>query len=203
MRSKARFIIAISLAVVLGGWLAWTSIGGSLETYAGPGELRRGTRPTGSTGWSRRRAQGRRRPRPERRGRSPSRCSDKDDPTDAYRCSTAARAGPVQGRPRGRRDRHAGERDLRRPQRLADHAVPVEVHRRATITSPRKPVSRMSLLGRAALLLALPPRLRTRWWSRSDRAAPAAALGGQAPSAGSTRCSRSPPSRSATMWARC
>jgi cytochrome c-type biogenesis protein CcmE len=39
MRSRLRFIIAISLAVVLGGWLAWTSIGGSLETYAGPGEL--------------------------------------------------------------------------------------------------------------------------------------------------------------------
>jgi cytochrome c-type biogenesis protein CcmE len=39
MRSRLRFIIAISLAVVLGGWLAWTSIGGSMETYAGPGEL--------------------------------------------------------------------------------------------------------------------------------------------------------------------
>ncbi len=34
-----RFIVAIGLAVVLGAWLAWTSIGGSLETYAGPGEL--------------------------------------------------------------------------------------------------------------------------------------------------------------------
>ena len=34
-----RFIVAISLAVGLGAWLAWTSIGGSLETYAGPGEL--------------------------------------------------------------------------------------------------------------------------------------------------------------------
>ena len=39
MRSRLRFIIAISLAVVLGAWLAWTSLGGSLETYAGPGEL--------------------------------------------------------------------------------------------------------------------------------------------------------------------
>jgi cytochrome c-type biogenesis protein CcmE len=39
VRSRLRFIIAISLAVVLGGWLAWTSIGGSMETYAGPGEL--------------------------------------------------------------------------------------------------------------------------------------------------------------------
>jgi cytochrome c-type biogenesis protein CcmE len=39
VRSRLRFIIAVSLAVVLGGWLAWTSIGGSLETYAGPGEL--------------------------------------------------------------------------------------------------------------------------------------------------------------------
>lgn len=34
-----RFIVAISMAVVLGGWLAWTSLGGALETYAGPGEL--------------------------------------------------------------------------------------------------------------------------------------------------------------------
>ncbi len=39
MRSRMRFIVAIGLAVVLGAWLAWTSIGGSLETYAGPGEL--------------------------------------------------------------------------------------------------------------------------------------------------------------------
>jgi len=43
MRSRARFIVAISLAVVLGGWLAWTSFGGALETYAGPGELAEGT----------------------------------------------------------------------------------------------------------------------------------------------------------------
>jgi cytochrome c-type biogenesis protein CcmE len=34
-----RFIVAISMAVALGGWLAWTSLGGALETYAGPGEL--------------------------------------------------------------------------------------------------------------------------------------------------------------------
>jgi cytochrome c-type biogenesis protein CcmE len=39
VRSRLRFLIAISLAVVLGAWLAWTSLGGSLETYAGPGEL--------------------------------------------------------------------------------------------------------------------------------------------------------------------
>src|SRR4051794_30104642 len=39
VRSRLRFIIAISLAVVLGAWLAWTSLGGSLETYAGPGEI--------------------------------------------------------------------------------------------------------------------------------------------------------------------
>jgi cytochrome c-type biogenesis protein CcmE len=42
MRSRLRFIIAISLAVVLGAWLAWTSLGGALEQYAGPGELRAG-----------------------------------------------------------------------------------------------------------------------------------------------------------------
>ncbi len=39
MRSRLRFIVAISLAVVLGGYLAYTSLGGSLETYAGPGDL--------------------------------------------------------------------------------------------------------------------------------------------------------------------
>ncbi len=46
VRSRLRFIIAISLAVVLGGWLAWTSIGGSLETYAGPSEIATGTETT-------------------------------------------------------------------------------------------------------------------------------------------------------------
>ena len=39
MRSRLRFIIAISLAVVLGGYLAYTSLGGTLETYASPGQL--------------------------------------------------------------------------------------------------------------------------------------------------------------------
>jgi cytochrome c-type biogenesis protein CcmE len=39
VRSRLRFVIAIGLAVVLGAWLAWTSLGGALETYAGPGEL--------------------------------------------------------------------------------------------------------------------------------------------------------------------
>jgi cytochrome c-type biogenesis protein CcmE len=39
MRSRLRFLVALSLAVVLGGWLAYTSLGGTLETYAGPGEL--------------------------------------------------------------------------------------------------------------------------------------------------------------------
>lgn len=39
MRSRMRFTIALALAAVLGGWLIWTSIGGSLETYASPGQL--------------------------------------------------------------------------------------------------------------------------------------------------------------------
>lgn len=39
MRSRLRFVVALGLAVVLGGWLAYTSLGGTLETYAGPGEL--------------------------------------------------------------------------------------------------------------------------------------------------------------------
>ena len=42
MRSRLRFIVAIGLAVVLGGWLAYTSLGGSLETYAGPAEVAAG-----------------------------------------------------------------------------------------------------------------------------------------------------------------
>ncbi len=39
MRSRLRFVVAISLAVVLGGWLAYTSLGGTMETYASPGAL--------------------------------------------------------------------------------------------------------------------------------------------------------------------
>ena len=39
MRSRLRFLVAIGLALVLGGYLAYTSLGGSLETYAGPAEL--------------------------------------------------------------------------------------------------------------------------------------------------------------------
>jgi cytochrome c-type biogenesis protein CcmE len=39
MRSRLRFIVAIGLAVVLGGGLLFYSVGGAMETYAGPGEL--------------------------------------------------------------------------------------------------------------------------------------------------------------------
>lgn len=39
MRSRLRFVVAIGLAVILGGGLLYYSIGGSMETYAGPGEL--------------------------------------------------------------------------------------------------------------------------------------------------------------------
>ena len=39
MRSRLRFVIAIGLAVILGGGLLYYSIGGAMETYAGPGEL--------------------------------------------------------------------------------------------------------------------------------------------------------------------
>ena len=42
MRSRARFLIAILLAAGLGLWLAWTSIGGSLEHYVSPAGLRAG-----------------------------------------------------------------------------------------------------------------------------------------------------------------
>jgi len=40
VRSRLRFVIAISLAVVLGAWLAYTSLGGAMETYAGPADLK-------------------------------------------------------------------------------------------------------------------------------------------------------------------
>lgn len=39
MRSRSRFTIALILAAALGGWLIWTSIGGSLETYTSPSGL--------------------------------------------------------------------------------------------------------------------------------------------------------------------
>ena len=39
MRSGARFFIAIALAVVLGGWLAYVSLGGTLAKYASPSQL--------------------------------------------------------------------------------------------------------------------------------------------------------------------
>lgn len=39
MRSRVRFIIAISLAAVLGGWLLWVSLGGAMETYTTPSQL--------------------------------------------------------------------------------------------------------------------------------------------------------------------
>lgn len=43
MRSRLRFSVALGLAVVLGAWLAYTSLGGALETYAGPTEIEQGT----------------------------------------------------------------------------------------------------------------------------------------------------------------
>jgi cytochrome c-type biogenesis protein CcmE len=39
VRSGARFFIAIALAAVLGGWLAYVSLGGTLQKYASPSEL--------------------------------------------------------------------------------------------------------------------------------------------------------------------
>ena len=42
MRSRLRFIVALSVALVLGGWLAYTSLGGTLETYASPGQMTAG-----------------------------------------------------------------------------------------------------------------------------------------------------------------
>ena len=39
---RARFAIALSLAALLGGALVWMAIGGSLETYAGPAQVKLG-----------------------------------------------------------------------------------------------------------------------------------------------------------------
>ena len=39
MRSRVRFALAILLAGALGSWLAYTSLGGSLETYVSPAQL--------------------------------------------------------------------------------------------------------------------------------------------------------------------
>jgi len=39
MKSRVRFALAILLAVGLGSWLAYTSLGGSLETYVSPAQL--------------------------------------------------------------------------------------------------------------------------------------------------------------------
>ena len=39
MRSRIRFVAALSLAAVLGGWLLWVSLGGAMETYASPAPL--------------------------------------------------------------------------------------------------------------------------------------------------------------------
>lgn len=41
--SRIRFVTAIGLAVILGVWLAWTSLGGALETYADPADVAAGT----------------------------------------------------------------------------------------------------------------------------------------------------------------
>lgn len=39
MRSRIRFVLALSLAAVLGGWLLYVSIGGATETYTSPSQL--------------------------------------------------------------------------------------------------------------------------------------------------------------------
>lgn len=39
MRSRIRFVLALSLAAVLGGFLLYVSLGGAMETYTGPAQL--------------------------------------------------------------------------------------------------------------------------------------------------------------------
>ena len=43
MRSRFRFIVALTLAAALGAFLIFSAVGGSLETYSGPGEIKEGT----------------------------------------------------------------------------------------------------------------------------------------------------------------
>lgn len=47
MRSRARFAIAITLALALGGWLVFTSLGGSLEEYTTPSSIAAGASAEG------------------------------------------------------------------------------------------------------------------------------------------------------------
>lgn len=42
MRSRLRFSIALGVAALLGGFLLFASLGGALEQYAAPGDLREG-----------------------------------------------------------------------------------------------------------------------------------------------------------------
>ena len=130
MRSRLRFIIAIGLAVVLGAWLAWTSLGGSLETYAGPGEIAAATDKTY-------RLNGRVAPGAPADAAAAAQSAsglrftvvNKQDPTSGCRCSTAARSR-TSSRTGARwwSPARAG-RDVRGPQRLAHHALPVQVQR--------------------------------------------------------------------------
>ncbi len=39
MKSRMRFGIALGLAVILGAWLVWTSLGGSTQTFASPSQV--------------------------------------------------------------------------------------------------------------------------------------------------------------------
>ena len=120
MRSRLRFIVAIGLALVLGGWLAYTSLGGSLETYAGPAELDRAAKTYRLNGTV---APGA--PK-DAAGLAQSaeglRFTVVDKETPRQRVPVLYRGtvpGPVQGRARGGRHRQARERDVRGAQRLA------------------------------------------------------------------------------------
>jgi cytochrome c-type biogenesis protein CcmE len=49
MRSRIRFILALTLAAVLGGWLLYVSLGGATETYTGPANLAASQQAPGET----------------------------------------------------------------------------------------------------------------------------------------------------------
>jgi cytochrome c-type biogenesis protein CcmE len=49
MRSRIRFVLALTLAAVLGGWLLYVSLGGATETYASPAQLTAAPQGAGET----------------------------------------------------------------------------------------------------------------------------------------------------------
>lgn len=49
MRSRIRFVLALTLAAVLGGWLLYVSLGGATETYVSPANISASQQVEGET----------------------------------------------------------------------------------------------------------------------------------------------------------